>query len=62
MLGYSRIEQFRRDLKKQLIPAPTRFLRGNPVWSREALQRWVNGEDEGESGTKSLDDNLQRIA
>ena len=45
MLGYRTAEEFRRDLRRGIIPPPTRIIHGRNRWSEEALRAWINGED-----------------
>ena len=43
-LGYRRMADFRRALKRGDIPQPDQILGRDPVWSRSRLEAWLRGD------------------
>lgn len=61
-LGYSSFDDFRRDLRKGLIPAPSKFVGGKrtrPAWSIKALEQWLDDQD---LSNPSSDDLINRVS
>jgi len=60
-LGYRRIADFRRDLKRGDIPAPDRKLASGPVWSRTRLQAWLDNDAQFEAKKRGETEALERL-
>ena len=60
-LGYQRISEFKRDLKRGHIPSPDRLLPSGPVWSRAKLQSWLNSDRSALSVLDQRNEALRRV-
>lgn len=61
-LGYQRITDFKRDLRRGHIPSPDRVLPSGPVWSRAKLQSWLDGDRRALSVLDERNEALRRVA
>jgi hypothetical protein len=62
LLGFRRMVDFRRAVRRGEVPGPDRKVGRDPVWSRAKLQAWLDGDEHTLSIAKQRDEALRRAA
>lgn len=54
MLGFRKWSEFRRALRENKVPHPTRVDGNTKIWSRRSVQNWIDGQGAGEPTSEDL--------